>query len=509
MTARLPFPPTPTVRITATDTRPAAVGADALVVALAPGSGRRAKAEVVAPGLTAAVRTRLAEAFAALGATGSVGEVVKVPGFGSIVAPMVVGLGLGDGTADDEAVRRAVGDGVRSLAGTRRIAMALPIDDDQRLLTVAIGAGLAAYDHVACRVASRKGRKAPVGSVAIVLTDAPTPAQRRLLREAVAVVTAVNTTRDLVNAPPNALPPAALADAAEAALAGLPVDVRVWDETDLAREGCGGILAVGQGSANPPRLVRMDYAPEGAAAHLALVGKGITFDTGGISIKPADRMDEMKSDMAGAAAVIGAVRAIAALRLPIRVTGWVPTAENMPSGTAQRPGDVITMRGGRTVEVLNTDAEGRLVLADALVLAADEGPDLIIDIATLTGAARVALGSRTAGVMANVDEAREAVCAAADAAGEAMWPMPLPEDLRAALDSGTADIANIGDRMGGMLSAGVFLREFVPTGQPWVHIDIAGPAFNEKAPFGYTPKGGTGAGVRTFVQVAAEMADRQ
>jgi leucyl aminopeptidase len=263
---------------------------------------------------------------------------------------------------------------------------------------------------------------------------------------------------------------------------------------------------VGQGSANPPRLVRLDYAPAGATRHLALVGKGITFDTGGISIKPAASMDEMKADMAGAAAVIGAVQAIAELELNVRVTGWVPAAENMPGGAAQRPGDVITVFGGTTVEVLNTDAEGRLVLADALGLAIRESPDLIIDAATLTGAQRIALGTRTAGVMSNSDAARTAVCEAADRAGELMWPMPLPDDLRQSLESSTADIANIGERLGGMLTAGVFLNEFVPPTQPWVHIDMAGPAFNDKGAYGYTPKGGTGATVRTFVQVAAEMA---
>jgi leucyl aminopeptidase len=282
--------------------------------------------------------------------------------------------------------------------------------------------------------------------------------------------------------------------------------VTIWDEKALKRDGCGGILGVGQGSINPPRLVKLAYSPRGATTHLAYVGKGITFDTGGISIKPAANMDEMKGDMAGAAAVIAAVRAIAALRLPIKVTGWVPMAENMPSGTAQRPGDVITMFDGTTVEVLNTDAEGRLVLADALGMAVLEKPDLIVDAATLTGAQRIALGARTAGVMANDDDARAEVVSAASAAGEAMWPMPLPEDLRASLDSATADIANIGDRLGGMLSAGVFLQEFIPTGQPWVHLDIAGPAFNEKGAYGYTPKGGTGAAVRTFVRLAQERA---
>jgi leucyl aminopeptidase len=280
----------------------------------------------------------------------------------------------------------------------------------------------------------------------------------------------------------------------------------VWDEKALTRDGCGGILGVGQGSANPPRLVKLEYSPRGAKQHLAYVGKGITFDTGGISIKPAANMDEMKGDMAGAAAVIAAVRAIATLKLPIKVTGWVPMAENMPSGTAQRPGDVITMFDGTTVEVLNTDAEGRLVLADALGMAVLEKPDLIVDAATLTGAQRIALGSRTAAAMSNDDEARSEVVTAAGSAGEAMWAMPLPEDLRPSLDSMTADLANIGDRLGGMLSAGIFLQEFIPKGQAWVHLDIAGPAFNEKSAYGYTPKGGTGAAVRTFVRLAQERA---
>jgi leucyl aminopeptidase len=421
---------------------------------------------------------------------------------------VVVGLGLGDKAkqADPESVRRAVGDAVRSLAGTRRIALALPLVDDDALLTVSIAALMSAYDYVSFRSASKKDRKAPVHAITVLLPAAPTPAQKQAVKEVASVAAAVNLTRDLVNTPPNALPPSVLAAAAVLAVDGLPVDVTIWDELDLVRDGCGGILAVGQGSANAPRLTRLEYAPQGATRHLALVGKGITFDTGGISIKPAANMDEMKSDMAGAAAVIGAVKAIAELALPVRVTGWVPSAENMPSGTAQRPGDVITIYGGTTVEVLNTDAEGRLVLADALGMAAEDKPDLIIDIATLTGAAVVALGSRTAGVMGNDDDARTAVCDAGAAAGEALWPMPLPDDLRAGLDSGTADIANIGDRMGGMLSAGVFLREFIPSGQSWVHVDIAGPSFNEKGAYGYTPKGGTGSGVRLFVQIAAEMA---
>ncbi|MFM7146120.1 MAG: leucyl aminopeptidase, partial [Actinomycetales bacterium] len=370
-----------------------------------------------------------------------------------------------------------------------------------------IAARLAAYDFTAYKGKGTSGNGGkPVASIVLLVPGPTTAEQRRIVADANLIADSVSLARDLVNTPPNALPPATLALAAKQAVEGLPVKVTIWDERTLARQGCGGILGVGQGSANPPRLARLDYSPAGAKRHLILVGKGITFDTGGISIKPAPNMDKMKGDMAGAAAVIAAVQAIAGLKLKVKVTGLIPTAENMPSGSAQRPGDVITMFDGRTVEVLNTDAEGRLILADALGIAVREKPALIIDVATLTGAQLIALGTRTAGVMSNDERARTEVCAAAAKAGETMWPMPLPEDLRASLDSATADIANIGDRNGGMLSAGVFLKEFVPDTQAWVHLDIAGPAFNEQGAYGYTPKGGTGAAVRTFVQVARELA---
>ena len=491
--------------MTLASSAPATTATDCLVVALSTGRGK--KPEVTSPRLTAVQRRKLAESFAAVGATGKAGEVTRIPGVGTS-APLVVGVGLGSADEwDAEAVMRAVGSAIRSLAGTRRVAISVPVTDDEQLLAVALGARLAAYDFTEFRAKSTKGRPAPVRSITLLVSEDPTPAQKQAVKDVGVVADGVFLARDLVNTPPSTLHPAELADAAVAAVDDLPVDVTVWEVPDLERDGCGGILAVGMGSAHPPRLVRMDYAPQGATAHLALVGKGITFDTGGISIKPAASMDEMKADMGGAAAVIGAVQSIARLGLPVRVTGWVPTAENMPSGTAQRPSDVITMFDGTTVEVLNTDAEGRLILADALGMAVAEKPDLIIDAATLTGAQRIALGARIAGVMGNSDEARAQVCSAAEAAGEAAWPMPLPADIRASLDSPVADIANIGDRLGGMLSAGIFLKEFVPDRQPWVHMDIAGPAFNEKAAYGYTPKGGTGAAVRTFVQVAAEMAE--
>jgi leucyl aminopeptidase len=495
---------TPTARITLAATKPATVAADALVVGLRPASSKRV--EVVAPGLSEAAVASLSAAFSAIGATAKTGDVARVPGGGGITAPVVVGVGMGTGQTDAEGLRKAIGCVVRTTSSLRRLAFALSLDDDDALLHMAIGALLGAYEFTAFRGTASERKGAPARAFTFLLESTPTAEQKRAIKDITAVATSVNLARDLVNTPPNALTPADLADAAREAVASLPVEVVIWEEDDLAGDGCGGILAVGQGSINPPRLVRMDYAPKGATRHLALVGKGITFDTGGISIKPASNMDEMKADMAGAAAVIGALKAIAELRLPLRVTGWVAAAENMPGGGAQRPGDVITIFGGTTVEVLNTDAEGRLVLADALGLAVRESPDLIVDAATLTGAQRIALGTRTSGVMSNNDEARDAVCAAAGRAGELVWPMPLPDDLRQSLDSATADIANIGERLGGMLTAGVFLNEFIPATQPWVHIDMAGPAFNDKGPYGYLCKGGTGSGVRTFVQIAAEMA---
>jgi len=319
---------------------------------------------------------------------------------------------------------------------------------------------------------------------------------------------AMTLVRDLVNTAPADLFPADLAAAAEQVAAAHGLGVQVLDETDLAKEGFGGILAVGMGSAHPPRLVRLEYTHPDAAGTVVFVGKGITFDSGGLSLKPSKSMETMKADMSGAAAVLGAVQAISEIGTAVNVVGYLTIAENMPGGGAQRPSDVITIYGGKTVEVLNTDAEGRLVMADGLVRSGADGPSLLVDVATLTGAQTVALGTRTAGVMASDDSLAAGIADAARRAGEAMWPMPLPEDLRKGLDSTVADIANVsGDRSGGMLVAGLFLREFVPAGVRWAHLDIAGPAYNDGGPYGYVAKGGTGAAVRTLVQIAADVAE--
>jgi leucyl aminopeptidase len=321
------------------------------------------------------------------------------------------------------------------------------------------------------------------------------------------IAEAMNLARDLINTSPLDLPPAGLAAEAERVAAAKGVGVEVLAEDELKAGGFGGILAVGQGSSRPPRLVRLSYTHPEATKTVAFVGKGITFDSGGLSLKPPKSMETMKSDMSGAAAALAATAAVAELGLPVNVVGYLCLAENMPGGAAQRPSDIITIYGGKTVEVLNTDAEGRLVLADGLVRSGADNPDLVVDIATLTGAQVVALGDRTSGVMGSSDEVAAAVASVMRDAGEPAWPMPLPGHLRKGLDSPFADLANVsGDRGGGMLVAGHFLREFAPDGVAWAHLDIAGPAFNSGGPYGYTPKGGTGAAVRALVQLAAEAA---
>ncbi|MEI7778913.1 MAG: leucyl aminopeptidase [Actinomycetes bacterium] len=488
---------------------PATLKVDALVVGISLGRGKAIVVEQSAVPMKPAVVKKLSAAFAALGATGRCGEVVRIPGAGISVAPVVVAVGLGSAVASSgipaNGLRTAAGDAARALVGTKRIAFALPTEQPGDCGAIVEGALLGGYTFEQFRGAGTKERKASTSSVTVVVADPKAVEWREALNSAEIVANSVILVRDLVNTPSSHLNPEALADVVVAAAGEHAIEVNVLDEVQLVEGGFGGILAVGQGSANPPRLIQVSYRHPKATTHLALVGKGITFDSGGISIKPALNMHAMKIDMAGAASVFGAVIAIADLGLPINVTGWLPTAENMPSGAAQRPGDVITHYGGRTVEVIDTDAEGRLILADALVRAAEDKPDLLVDVATLTGAQTVALGVRTAGVMTNHQASSNAVLQAAERAGEPMWPMPMPVEIRATLDSQIADIANLGDRKGGMLAAAIFLNEFVPAGTKWVHIDIAGPAQNNSAPYGFTPKGATGLPVRTFVELARAL----
>lgn len=444
------------------------------------------------------LRGRLVDQARALGITGEVDEVRRVPTDGELAAPVLALVGVGATSQPDaEALRRAAGAATQALTGVSSIGLAFPADDAAAVAAVAEGALLGAYAFTRYREPEAAAR--PAERVVILTPRARDRAAARAVERAVVLARAVNGVRDLVNTAPVDLYPEAFAEIARTAARGTKVKVTVLDEKALAAGGYGGLVAVGQGSVRPPRLVRLSWAPARAKRSVAIVGKGITFDSGGLSIKPAKGMVTMKLDMAGAAAVLHTVLAAAALELPVKVTGWLCLAENMPSGSAQRPSDVITQRGGKTVEVLNTDAEGRLVLADGLAAAVEEKPDAVVDIATLTGAQMVALGSRVSAVM-GTDTLRGQVVAAATAAGEQFWPMPLPAELRSSLKSTVADLANIGDRNGGMLVAGLFLQEFVGD-TPWAHLDIAGPAFNEGQGWGYTPTGGTGVGVRTLLRL--------
>jgi leucyl aminopeptidase len=455
----------------------------------------------------AALGGTLAATLTALGATGKQDELTRIATGGRIAAPLVIAAGLGpaDGKGGErgrlESLRRAAGAAVRSAAAAKSgsVAISLPARDEAETEAVALGALLGRYSFGKYR----NGNQQPSEPEITVLSFVGAAAGRaEPLAEAMTLV------RDLVNTSPSQLYPETFAAEAERIARAAGLDFQVLDHVALAGGGYGGITGVGQGSVHPPRLVRLSYTHPRAEKTIVFCGKGITFDSGGLSLKPPAAMETMKSDMGGAAAVLGAIQAIAALKLAVTVVGYLAMAENMPGGQAQRPSDVITIFGGKTVEVLNTDAEGRLVLADALARSAQDSPDLVVDVATLTGAQVVALGPRIAGVMGSDDDVAAAIADAARRAGEQAWPMPLPEDLRKGLDSTVADIANVtGDRYGGMLIGGLFLKEFVPDGVRWAHVDIAGPAYNAGEPYGYTPKGGTGAAVRTLVQVAADVAE--
>lgn len=317
---------------------------------------------------------------------------------------------------------------------------------------------------------------------------------------------AVNFARDLVNEPGGTLTPREMAARGGAASKKAGLKVTVHDEAAIKRLRLGGLLGVNRGSTQPPRFVQIEYKPAGRPkGTLAFVGKGLTFDSGGLSIKTAQGMMTMKCDKAGAAAVFGAMSALPLVKPKCRVLAFIPITDNMLGGDATRPGDVLKIRNGKTVEVLNTDAEGRLILADALSLASEAKPDAIVDLATLTGACMIALGPSIAGLMGNSDSFSAEVQAVADSAGERMWRLPLPSDYKKQIESGVADLKNMGGPYGGSITAGLFLQEFVASGIDWVHLDIAAPAFLE-AEDGEHPKGGTGFGVRTLIELARTFA---
>ncbi|EID14305.1 leucyl aminopeptidase [Mycolicibacterium phlei] len=478
----------------------------ALIVPVTSGGDDDSSARVVAnPFLDAAATAEIEAALAALGAKGGAEQVTRV------VAPslpvgyvLAVGLGKERDEYPAEVIRRAAGAAARSLNGTET---ALTTLSELNLGAAVEGLILGSYRFADFRSAKTAPKDAGLRTITALTTAR---GQKDVAQKAADIATAVATARDLVNTPPSHLFPAEFAARAKALGESVGLTVEVLDEKALEKAGFGGIIGVGKGSSRPPRLVRLSHKgakPRGRnrGKKVALVGKGITFDTGGISIKPAANMHHMTSDMGGAAAVIATVVLAAKQNLPIDVIATVPMAENMPSATAQRPGDVLTQYGGTTVEVLNTDAEGRLILADAIVRACEDNPDYLIETSTLTGAQMVALGNRTPGVMGS-DEFRDRVAARSQEVGENGWPMPLPEELKDELKSTVADLANVsGSRWGGMLVAGTYLREFVADGVQWAHIDIAGPAFNSAGPWGYTGKGGTGVPTRTLFAVLEDI----
>jgi leucyl aminopeptidase len=501
----VPTPPLPTLNVAPAPPR----SLDVLVVGLA-GSGLRGLPDGVDKDFRKRYGTSVAEMAESLGAKAAAGSRRTLPAVDG--GPRLMVIGLGDGEPGTEDLRRAAGSAARDAASLAKdgrplsVAIGFATTTVEELEAVAEGALLGGYRYIPIS-SSRDQASLPVASVT-VLHAGSTRAEDGAEVSAVAptVAAAVLTAREWVNVPPNLLYPESFADEAKALVKDAKISVEVLDGPALARGGYGGILAVGGGSSRPPRLVRLSYRPRGAKQHLALVGKGITFDSGGLNLKPGEGMYTMKCDMAGAAAVLAATHAIARLGLAVQVTAYGALAENLPSDTAYRPSDVLTMYGGKTVENGNSDAEGRLVMADALARANEDKPDLVVDVATLTGACIVALGDRTSGLMATDDETADLLLDAAEAAGEDFWQLPIPRETRGKLDSKVADLKSTGsDRYGGALVAAAFLREFVSPGTPWAHLDIAGPAFFDGKPYGYVAPGGTGVAVRTLIALARSM----
>ncbi|HET6965871.1 MAG TPA: leucyl aminopeptidase [Acidimicrobiales bacterium] len=414
----------------------------------------------------------------------------------------VVAIGVGEkGSVGPDDLRRAAaalarGAGQADHVATTLVAALNGADPERSAVgarAVVEGLGLGSY-----RYAGAPKRKLENGRVERFTVVG---AREEDVRQAQAAVEATLQARDWVNRPPRDLTPRELARLAERAGRAAGLRVEVWDEQRIARERLGGLMGVSSGAAEPPRLIRLEHRAARRAPSIHLVGKGITFDSGGLSLKPPASMMTMKCDMGGAAAVINATLAAARLRVPVNVVCWVAATENMPSGTAIHPGDVLTARNGKTVEVLNTDAEGRLVLADALSLAVEAGADAIIDAATLTGAQRVALGDGVAAVMGTDADLVRRVIEAGQAAGEPFWELPLHAPYRKNLDSEVADIKNIGGGpAAGSIMAGLFLKEFVGD-RPWAHLDIAAPAFLESGDDGWLSKGATGWGTRTLLEL--------
>jgi leucyl aminopeptidase len=487
------------IEFTLSQAKPADVAADLLAVPVFAGRELGPGGDAVDTAVGGSLRAFLDEADF----DGKPGQTLAVPTNGRLGANAAILVGLGarsevtvDGVrrAAAQIARRATK--VETVATTLLDALPSSIDRSAASQAIAEGATLGAYQYLEYK---RDGGRSKLGRM-VVLGRGGARVERGLARGA---TTSHVTTwaRDLVNVPSIDKAPASIVAAAKETLKGTGVRVTVWAGQKLVDERLGGVVGVGQGSSRPPQFMKLSWSPRGARSSVGLVGKGVVFDSGGISIKPAAGMERMKTDMSGAAAVIATMSALKDLDVRHKVTGYVPLVENMPSGDAIRPGDVLRHRNGKTVEVINTDAEGRLILADALSLAAEDGVDAVVDLATLTGSCMVALGEEYAGLMGNNESWIHQIEAAAARAGEKVWHLPLPKEYRKQLDSYVADMRNVGDGQGGALTAGLFLAEFVGN-VPWAHLDIAGPAraFSDD---GYITKGGTGFGVRTLLELVS------
>ncbi|MDR0966227.1 MAG: leucyl aminopeptidase [Myxococcales bacterium] len=434
---------------------------------------------------------------------------------GKLKARRVLLLGLGDSAHfDPEVLRMAAGKAAKIAAKSNASSIALALADlpiDVSLRAAAEGLLLGHYAFKNYKTG--KAAQAPsLASAALLLPDgmSVTDELEAVLQQAILVADSVNFARQLVNTPAQDMTPTILAERAQDMAKATGLAIEVLDKPEIEKLGMGMFLAVAKGSSQAPKLIHVTWTPEGEAAKapaLALVGKGITFDAGGLSLKPSEGMVWMKTDMAGGAAVLGAMRAVAHIKPPFPVHAWIGACENMPGCSAYKLGDVLTSHAGKTVEIHNTDAEGRLVLGDVLSLAAEQKPALLVDLATLTGAIGTALGLYNTGLFASDDEAAQAVLDAAGEAGESTWRMPLDVRLRGEIDSPVADLKNSGERYGGSITAALFLKEFVEK-TPWVHLDIAGTA-RSKSERGYLDVGASGAGVRTLIELVRQRAAKQ
>lgn len=441
-----------------------------------------------------------------LGYKAKLGETARYPSGDITLAASILVIGMGKKSeATPQALRQAGAVLARSSKRAPRVATTLhraggrSVKGEAGVRSVVEGAVLGGYEFL-------RYKKEPEPSKLEEVVFAECEPHKSAISEGLAVSSAVNWARDLINEPAGAKPPATIAAQIKSRLDSAGVTCEIWDRRRLAKERLGGVLGVGAGSVNEPCLLRYEYKSRGKnLKKICLVGKGVVFDSGGLSLKPAEGMDTMKTDMSGAAAVAATMGALRALGVKAHVIAFTPFVENMPSGSASKPGDILRFRNNKTAEVLNTDAEGRLILADALCLASEEKPEAIVDLATLTGACMVALGMKIFGVMGNDDKLARTLIDAAEQCGERGWHLPLPADYRKQIESPIADIKNIGNRYGGALTAGLFLQEFVDESIPWVHLDIAGPARADADEFEVT-QGGTGVGVRTLLTWISEVA---